>query len=956
MKILYSCFISFAFFITTNSFGQKHEERWQDSIRHKFERITSEGFNASHPYYIAEGSVKDLTPAQVIRTLPADLNVIYISSPNQLELISRHSKLIPANDEWKLSPSLENKIRTTSNVQQKFILTGTGINELIQVLTPFEKDLEIITVDTPSHSIVVKAKRDFIHTVVQPLKQVLFIDIPATPHVESNIIGYDRSFHGINDVDYLMTGANGNQIVAGVKEQDVDPLDFDLQKRVLPSPLAYGNTSFHATVIASIIGGAGNSSYNGRGIAWGSNIFPSSYSNLFADDENILKSNKVSVQNHSYGTIVQQFYGAEAVSYDALVWENKYFLPVFSAGNDGEAAATEGQYKNIPGFANLTGNFKMAKNILTVAAADNQSGIPSKSSAGPTYDGRLAPQITALGPSGTSDAAAMVTGAIAVLQQVYADEHNGEMPPASLVKALLFTTAEDIHTAGIDYKTGYGLLNSYEAVKLLKEKHYDGSTIDNGQLWTSDINLPSNVAQFKLTLSWTDTTASANNIKAIVNDLDLEVVDHNTGTVYLPWVLSTVANKDSLSAPPIRKRDSLNTSEQVSIQLPAAPGTYQVRVKGRSVLSSHLPFNIAWKIDTLNSFMFTSPVHASDLHNRNTTTTPVKWKTFVRDSNEKADLYISYNKGTDYQLLQPSIRLTGKKYDWQVKDTTAPAVLKMHTAFGDFLSTPFMISKPTKVALEYNCTDSFRLLWNPNKLATSYRVYTLGDSPYLQPILTVQDSFVVMKHSQFPGQVYGVEPLLNNSLTDARSSSLNISQQGIDCFYRSFYSELLDGNQLKLVLQLSTAGYADSISFERLTQAGEVLKTYGAVLVSGNTLEFNTLVSDPPTGVSYWRARIKLKNGAIVYTNTIEALTSGEKNILFYPNPARSSTGISWVIRQGIPASSQLYLYDLTGRLLRKYTELPNKIEVSSLPAGVIIFKVFDTDTHTYATGKLVIF
>jgi hypothetical protein len=185
----------------------------------------------------------------------------------------------------------------------------------------------------------------------------------------------------------------------------------------------------HATVIASIIGGAGNSFYDGRGIAWGCKFFPSSFSNLFADDAAVIYANEVTVQNHSYGTIIQQFYGAEAVSYDVLTWLNKNYVPVVSAGNQGETFAQEGRYANLPGYANLTGNFKMAKNVIAVAAIDNQENIPPQSSAGPTYDGRIAPQLTALGPNGTSDAAAIVSGTIAVLQQVYADSNNSALPP-----------------------------------------------------------------------------------------------------------------------------------------------------------------------------------------------------------------------------------------------------------------------------------------------------------------------------------------------------------------------------------------------------------------------------------------------------------------------------------------------------------------------------------------------
>ncbi|RYZ93736.1 MAG: hypothetical protein EOO68_21570, partial [Moraxellaceae bacterium] len=82
------------------------------------------------------------------------------------------------------------------------------------------------------------------------------------------------------------------------------------------------------------------------------------------------------------------FYGAEAAAYDAQLWSDKKILHVFSAGNRGLGAAPTGTFANLPGFANLTGNFKMAKNTISVAAVDNKGNIAAESSAGPAFDGR----------------------------------------------------------------------------------------------------------------------------------------------------------------------------------------------------------------------------------------------------------------------------------------------------------------------------------------------------------------------------------------------------------------------------------------------------------------------------------------------------------------------------------------------------------------------------------------
>jgi hypothetical protein len=44
------------------------------------------------------------------------------------------------------------------------------------------------------------------------------------------------------------------------------------------------------------------------------------------------------------------------------------------------------------------------------------------------------------------------------------------LPSSSLIKAVLYNSAEDIYNNGIDYKTGYGLLDSYGSIKSIQQK------------------------------------------------------------------------------------------------------------------------------------------------------------------------------------------------------------------------------------------------------------------------------------------------------------------------------------------------------------------------------------------------------------------------------------------------------------------------------------------------------
>jgi Subtilase family len=849
----------------------------------------------------------------------------------------------------KLSPSLKNF--TSNSVVDKYIVVAKDVKQLLGQLNA--NSIVVVQKNEWVNAVVIKTTSKIIEEFILPMPNTIFVDKYIEPKTEIGIIGYNRSLHGINSLDYLLPNANGKNITVGIKENNMESNDLDIYKRVLPSTLAATRIENHATVIASIIGGAGNSFYDGRGSANASQFFSSSFANLFVDDATILNSKNVSVQNHSYGTIPQQFYGAEAVSYDAATWNNKNMLHIFSVGNRGSAAATQGKYANITGFANSTGNFKMAKNIITVGAINSDGSIAFESSAGPAYDGRIMPQIIALGPNGTSDAAAIVSGTIAVMQQVYKDSNAQALPPASLIKAVLYTTAEDIYNKGIDFKTGYGLINAYSAVKNIQQKKYDGGVVQQNQSWTKIITVPANAAQLKVTLAWTDSTVVINNNKALLNNLDIEVMDINTNTIYLPWVLSTVANADSLSKVPTRKKDTINTAEQVTIDLPTA-GNYEIKIIGNNITNSSVAFNVAYSIDTLNTFQFINPQHASDINIAENPILDIKWKTFVADTNQTGNLYISYNGGVSWSLLKQQ-KIYTNKYSWQIKDTSSTALFKMETSFGDFISKEVIISRVLQPKLDFVCTDSFRLSWNKHVYANGYQIYALVDSAFLKPIKLVTDTFNVFTTATSPSVVYAVQPILSNNLSAARSVAIDINFQGVKCFYKTIYFELQNENVVKLIAELSGNSYLDSIYFEKVTAQGVVLKQYDGQKINFSTALYNTLVNDLTNGTTYFRAKIKLKNGSIVYTEIIEVLTSGKRKILFYPNPVSKQGTLNIVLLQGLPVNSGLQMYDAIGKLIYSKVLQSNTIKAATLQSGILHYRLLDGNNKIIETGKIIV-
>ncbi|HET7641855.1 MAG TPA: S8 family serine peptidase, partial [Ktedonobacteraceae bacterium] len=359
----------------------------------------------------------------------------------------------------------------------------------------------------------------------------------------------------------------------------------------------------------------------------------------------------VSVQNHSYGTSIENFYGADAAAYDASAITRASLMHIFSAGNSGTQTSTSGPYANVPGFANVTGSFKMAKNIITVGHMDSVETVLAPSSRGPAYDGRVKPELVAYAEDGSSGAAAIVSGISLSLQQAYRDLH-GVLPSSSLVKAVLLNSADDVGSKGIDFESGYGAANAYKAMLEIQNGEYLTGSIAHGASDLYNVVVPSNTRQLKITLVWNDPPAAANASKALINDLDMELSLPATNESWRPWVLNHFPKTDSLKLLPARKRDSLNNVEQVSVENPTA-GDYELRVKGYNVAISPQAYSIAYQLDTLNKFTWFYPTRTDNIFNGRSNV--LRWESTYNISTGR--LEYSRDNGNTWQLIDDAVTL-----------------------------------------------------------------------------------------------------------------------------------------------------------------------------------------------------------------------------------------------------------------------------------------------------------
>jgi hypothetical protein len=773
----------------------------------------------------------------------------------------------------KFSPALQQALPASDHKSiHQFVIVVSDTSVFTRFIEK-QRGINSLYVYTLTKTFLIKTSWKEIIENILPRVEVLFIDEQRIPKEEVAVSNLDISTNKGNVLFNRFPQYNGQAINVSVKENRPDSSDPDFKGRYVYTPQASTTLSSHATIMSTIIGGAGNSYYEGKGISPGATLSSASFAVLLPEPDAFFQQYGISVQNHSYGTGIENFYGADAAAYDASVTTRPTLLHVFSAGNSGTQTSSTGNYSGIVNYANLTGSFKMAKNIITVGHTDSLMNVLAPSSRGPAYDGRVKPELVAFGEDGSSGAAAIVSGIAVSLQHAY-KQVNGNLPASALIKTILLNNADDTGPKGIDFKTGYGSANAIKAMETLLQNRYVSGTVATGADNIHAIAIPANAKQLKITLVWTDPAATANATKALRNDLDLELALPAASQSWQPWVLNHYPHIDSLQQLPQRKRDSLNTVEQISIDNPAA-GNYVIHVKGYNVgATATQSYFIAWQIDTLNTFRWYYPGASDNLFGDRANVLRWEWN----GAATTGQLEYSVNNGNSWKLISGSIDLAANAFKWNAPDTFTTALLRMTTIASPVVSDTFTISKRFNVTVGFNCPDSFLLYWNAHRGVSNYRIYRLGER-YLEPFLTTTDTMVVLSKAGNPALYYAVAPVLGNK-TGVRSYGFDYTAQSVGCYVRSFFATLVNTTAV-LDLELGTTYAVQSITWEKLTTTGyQSLQTINSI--PGATYSYTDAALH--TGANVYRIKLVLRNGSIIYSEpeTVYYFT-GDR--LVYPNP-----------------------------------------------------------------------
>lgn len=595
------------------------------------------------------------------------------------------------------------------------------------------KDIEVLGHLEEHHLFYISSKNIQLENLAKKTLVYYLDEVPDEITAEDNI---GRTAHRSNAIMNTFPGGNfydgrGVHVALG-DDGSVGPhIDFQGRTEQLKSSgTLEGN---HGEITAGILAGAGNLDPDKRGAAPGAflHIF-NGFEAITGRDGNQLFDDIV-ITSVSYGDGCNRGYTANTELADRQIRQSPELIHVFSAGNSGTDNCNYGAGE---GWGNITGGIKSGKNVIAVGNLNYDFERVNSSSRGPTKDGRIKPDLSALGTglfstapnneyvnaSGTSVAAPNVAGIMAQLYQAYRDLNEGLNPESALIKAAILNTCRDLGPKGPDFSYGWGAINALRAFDLIKKENYQKGTLDHGQQNKHTIVLPNEVRELRIMLYWTDHEGTPFSSKALVNDLELRF-SGMAGRMNKPWVPNHYPHRDSLSKPAQPGEDHLNNVEQIVLK-DVAVGIYEINVSGFEIPKGPQDYYVVyeWYTDTP---VLTYPFGGESFQPGSIER--IHWD--ASGDHSAFRLFYSEDQGQSWTFID---EVAGKErtYDWTVPViNTANARIKVERdGFEDFSNADFCILKsPSNLKVLKVCPEYIRLSWDELPEANHYVVYQLGD-------------------------------------------------------------------------------------------------------------------------------------------------------------------------------------------------------------------------------------
>ncbi|MBL7743678.1 MAG: S8 family serine peptidase [Chitinophagaceae bacterium] len=536
----------------------------------------------------------------------------------------------------------------------------------------------------------------------------------------------------------------GQGVVMGVGDNTDPQTHIDFTGRLIPrAALPYVNGgSNHGTHVTGTAAGAGIGNELYTGTASKARVISQAFSGILANAAAYVTDDSMMVTNNSYGnggSDCGEFGNYDLYSrvMDLQAFELPKLQHVFAVGNSGGYTCSP----YAPAFHTVLGGYQSAKNVINVGNTYNTSVIYPSSSRGPVDDGRIKPEICALGEAvassigaapnsygfawGTSMASPAVAGGSVLLYQRFKQLNSNVNPKSGLIKALVCNGGTDLGNPGPDYTYGFGWLNLLRSVDMLENSRYIISSVANGVNNTHNITVPANTAQLKVMLYWHDPAAAVLASQTLVNDLDLEVTDPSLNTT-LPYILDTVpANINNAAT---TGADHINNIEQVVISNPAT-GSYTLTIKGTAITQNpSQEYFLVYDFVPVQT-VITHPAGGEKF-------TPgqainLQWDSYGDPANTFT-LEYSTDNGSNWTTINNNVAANLRQLAWTVPsvntEQTLVRITRNSTAITSTSQAFTIIGIPTVSLAAVQCEGYIALQWGTVTGATDYEVMMLrGD-------------------------------------------------------------------------------------------------------------------------------------------------------------------------------------------------------------------------------------
>lgn len=505
----------------------------------------------------------------------------------------------------------------------------------------------------------------------------------------------------------------------------------------------------------------------------------SSYPHI-TDAQNNYNQLGIIVTSTSYGEGCGGFYGDSAVAIDDQVKKQPQLLHVFSAGNSSSSNCSP-TYGAIPAgggtyFGNITGGRKAAKNVLAVGNLYYDDSRVSSSSRGPAEDGRIKPDLCAMGQndlttdendtyrlsSGTSSASPAVGGLAASLIQAYRSMNNGNDPSSALLKACLLNGAEDLGRPGPDYEFGWGRVNGARSLEILENNQYLTASINHNGQNQHSIQIPAGVKAAKIMLYWIDPPGSVVAQKALVNDLDLSL-QTASGTIYHPLVLSHFPQLDSLMKPAYRGIDRVNNMEQIVWENPSA-GTHTLKVGGFMVPQGPQQYVVVYHFIS-DQLELSYPLGNESFVPGETEL--IRWDAY--DDTGFFSLSYSLNGGVSWTNIATSIGAEVRHLEWPVPNSVSgQAKIRISRQGQTTTSANFSILKVPEFQIYSIPGNKRRIEWQPVDGANAYDVFTV-ENEVMSIVGSTANTFLDLQGIPNQGNWFSVRARHTSGITGRRA-------------------------------------------------------------------------------------------------------------------------------------------------------------------------------------------